>query len=269
MCFMQPKCSVQKSFLRSSGRRMLRVWVGVLFLLLCSPGSGADELLAADEIVRRAHKAAGGEEWVRPHTLYLLGNSTFFEGTSATHMDRHEMWRASESRKESAHQASGKVRIRSSQDGVTRLDLAFDGTTTYVNGVPSDEPSDSRRWASNFGFGVIRHALDPGYSLTRLPDDSVDGSPTFTIRVTDPQGGDTMFGIAQTDYAILKVAFDTPRGWHERIYSDFFSRPESNWKQPGLVRLYYNGIKQNAVRWTTFIVNDPAIIQFPSKGATE
>ena len=146
-----------KEFVRQGTRRMLRVWA-VLLLLLCSPGGGADELLTADEIVRRTHEAAGGEEWVRPHTLYLLGSSTFFEGTSATHMDRHEMWRVFESRKESAHQASGKVRIRSSQEGVTRVDLAFDGTTANVNGAPSGEPSDSQRWASNFGFGVVRHA---------------------------------------------------------------------------------------------------------------
>ena len=243
-----------KEFVRQGTRRTLRVWA-VLLLLLCSPGGGADELLTADEIVRRAHEAAGGEEWVRPHTLYLLGNSTFFEGTSATHMDRHEMWRVFESRKESAHQASGKVRIRSSQEGVTPVDLAFDGTTTYVNGAPSGEPSDSQRWASKFGTPL-------GYSLARLPS-----TASFTIRVTDQKGGETRAWHA--DYAILMVGFDTPRGWHERIYSDFFSRPGSNWKQPGLVRLYYNGVKQNEVRWTEFLVNEPVDLQFPPKDATE
>ena len=226
----------------------------------------ANPLLSAEEIVKLAHEAAGGDLWTRPQSLYLLGSSTFFEGNSQTHFDRHEMWRIYPTSKASAHLADGKVRIRSSQDGVISLDLAFDGQRTYVNGQVSDEASDSRRWASNFGFGVIRHALDPGYSLARLPDDQVDGKPSFTIKVTDPGGSDTIFGIAMGSYEILMVGFDTPRGWHQRIYSDFFSKQDSRWKQPGLVRLYYQGIKQNEVRWTDFVVNepiDPGVFQFP------
>ena len=228
----------------------------------------ANPSLSAEEIVKFAHEAAGGESWARPQSLYLLGSSTFFEGSSQNHFDRHEMWRIYPTSKASAHQADGKVRIRSSQDGVTMIDLAFDGQRTYVNGQISDEASDSRRWASNFGFGVIRHALDPDYSLARLPDDQVDGKQSFTIKVTDPGGSDTIFGIAMASYEILMVGFDTPRGWHQRIYSGFFSKQGIRWKQPGLVRLYYQGVKQNEVRWTDFEVNEPIhsdIFQFPSE----
>lgn len=224
--------------------------------------------LTAEEIVKLAHNAAGGHVWTRPQSLYLLGSSTFFEGNSEDRFDRHEMWRIYPASKTDAHQADGKVRIRSSQKGVVRLDLAFDGHSTYVNGQVSDEPSDSRRWASNFGFGVIRHALEPQYSLTRLPDDQVDGMPSYTIRVTDPAGSDTIFGIAMDSYEILMVGFDTPRGWHQRIYSDFFSKQGSPWMQPGRVRLYYDGIKQNEVYWTNFEVNKPidtAVFQFPAR----
>lgn len=38
------------------------------------------------------------------------------------------------------------------------------------------------------------------------------------------------------------------------------------WSQPGRVRLYYNGVKQNEVRWTDFAVNEPidaAVFQYP------
>lgn len=240
--------------------------LSALFLLAAPHLSHADPLLSAEDIVRHAHEAAGGEVWTRPHSLYLLGSSTFFEGGSQTHFDRHEMWRIYPASKTKAHQADGKVRIRSSRDGVISLDLAFDGQLTFVNGQVSNEPSDSRRWASNFGFGVIRHALDAGYALTRLSDDQVDGKPSFTIRVTDPAGAETIFGIAKVSYEILMVGFDTPRGWHQRIYSDFFSKQGSRWKQPGLVRLYYDGVKQNEVHWTDFEVNepiDPEVFQFP------
>ena len=245
---------------------MLRYQALLLALCLVSPAFGlADTPLSAAEIVKRAHEAAGGNAWARPRSLYLFGNSTFFQGTERTHFDRHEMWRVYPRTKASAHRADGKVRIRSSRDGVIGLDLAFDGQRTYVNGVASDEPGNSRRWASNFGFGVIRHALDSGYSVTRLPDDQLDGKPTFTIRVTDPEDTHTIFGISRTDYAILMVGFDTPRGWHERVYSDFFSKPGIAWNQPGLVRLYYDGVKQNEVRWTDFVANqpiDPAVFRF-------
>ena len=236
---------------------MLSSLLSALLLIAAPYLIHANSSLSAEEIVKLAHEAAGGELWTRPQSLYLLGNSTFFEGNSLNHFDRHEMWRIYPTSKASAHKADGKVRIRSSQEGVIRLDLAFDGQRTYVNGQISIESSDSRRWASNFGFGVIRHALDPGYSLARLPDDQVDGKQSFTIKVTDPGGSDTIFGIAMASYEILMVGFDTPRGWHQRIYSDFFSKQGIHWKQPGLVRLYYQGVKQNEVRWTDFEVNEP------------
>ncbi len=224
----------------------------------------ADLSLCAKDIVERAHEAAGGETWVRPRSLYLAGSSTFFDGTSARHYDRHEMWRVYPASKSAAHQADGKVRILSRQAGGVKIDLAFDGQRTYVNGEVSDESENSRRWASNFGFGVIRHALGSEYSLTRLADDQVDGTPSFTIRVTDPAGSKTIFGVAKGSYEILMVGFDTPRGWHQRIYSDFFSKQDIQWNQPGLVRLYYDGIKQNEVRWTDFEINpriDAAVFQ--------
>lgn len=235
----------------------LRGFLSALLLLAMPCFVHADSALSATEIVRRAHQAAGGASWVRPQSLYLRGSSTFFDGASTRHFDRHEMWRIYPASKSSAHQADGKVRIRSSQEGVVRLDLAFDGQRTYVNGEVSDEPEISRRWESNFGFGAIRHALDADYSLTRLADDQVDGKPSFTIRVTDPSGSETIFGIARGGYEILMVGFETPRGWHQRVYSDFFSKQDGQWNQPGLVRLYYNGIKQNEVQWTDFEVNLP------------
>jgi len=235
--------------------RRCSVILCLLALLPCAASAG--ETLTAKSIIEHAHAAAGGEIWARPSSLYLVGTSTFFAGTSETHYDRHEMWRVYPSEKRVAHAADGMVRIRSASNGLVAFDLAFDGETTWMNGEASDELADSRRWASNFGFGVIRHALDEGYSLTRLPDDSVDAVPSYMVQVRDPSGSETLFGIAMTNYEVLMVGFETPRGWHERIYSEFFTKPDSPWRQPGRIRLFYNGIKQNEVRWTDFRVSEP------------
>jgi len=122
------------------------------------------------------------------------------------------MYRVYDAGKADAHRADGKVRITSVRDGRPIIDVAFDGeiTSTAQGAQPKSEAD--KRWASNFGFGVIRHALDDGYSLSRLPDDLIDGTPAYLIRITDPVGGETQFAIAQADHAVLSVAFDTDRG---------------------------------------------------------
>jgi len=83
----------------------------------------------------------------------------------------------------------------------------------------------------------------------------VDGAPAYRVQVTDPAGKTTLFGIRASDFAVVKVGFDTERGWHERTYSNFFHKPGVNWQQPGRVRLTYDGIKSNVVIWTDFEIN--------------
>ena len=123
-----------------------------------------------------------------------------------------------------------------------------------ASGPPPPSEAD-QQWSENFGFGVIRYALDDGFSLARMPDDVVDGRSAYVVRITDPQGRQTLFSIAHDDYAILRVGFATPRGWHERTYSDFFRRPGADWVQPGRIRLTYNGVKQNEIFWREFTLN--------------
>ncbi|MEO0981031.1 MAG: hypothetical protein AAFX03_00095 [Pseudomonadota bacterium] len=213
--------------------------------------------LSAEEIVARAHAAAGGAAWVRPETLRMSGYGIFYRGGAASVHDRHEMWRVYPTEKGDAHAADGKVRIDSFKDGAPVFQVAFDGATTYTEDGPVAEAADSSRWQANFGFGVIRFALDDGYAVRREGDDLVDGRAAHIVVVTDPAGGETLFAIAADDYAILKVGFDTPRGWHERIYSDFYSKEDVDWAQPGRVRLFYNGVKANEVIWTDFEVDAP------------
>ncbi|CAM3882203.1 hypothetical protein [Litorimonas haliclonae] len=217
--------------------------------------TSANSTLSAEDIMSRAHGAAGGAEWVRPKSLVMDGYSIFYDGHKDVRNERHRMWRVYDAEKSEAHHVDGKVRILSERHGVPLIDLSYNGQNTYTAKGQQPKSESDKRWASNFGFGVIRHAFDEGYTLSRLPDDLVDGRPVYMIRITDPAGGETQFGIAQNDYAILKVGFDTPRGWHERIYSNFYSNPNDRWVQPGRVRLYYNGVKSNEVIWTSYKIN--------------
>ncbi len=213
--------------------------------------------LTARTIVERATLAAGGESWRRPTSLYLEGYGTFYaaDGTPLIN-ESHRMWRVYPSFKPDAHNADGKVRIESIRGGQVVNYSAFDGVRTYgLNGLMPPSAADTQ-WAENFGFGVIRFALDDGYKLARQPDDLVDGQPVYRVEVTGANGSKTTFGIAYRSYQILSVGFSTPRGWHERIYSNFYAKRGVNWVQPGRVRLYYNGVKQNEIVWRDFRINE-------------
>ena len=229
-------------------------------VLVPIPAAAAQEAdaLTGPDIVAHAYEAAGGDAWVNPSSLFMEGYGLFWTGgPEPARYEPYRMWRVYPVNKEDAHAADGRVRIEAFAGDQVVFQLSFDGADTYnQNGLIEGEGADSSRWASNFGFGVIRHALDEGYSVDRLPDDAVDGRPTYTVRVNDPAGGETLFNIAQDDHAVLRVAFATPRGWHERIYSEFYRNEAGGWNQPGRVRLYYNGVKANEIHWTAFTTGE-------------
>jgi len=215
----------------------------------------ANAELSSTAIVEKAYDTAGGVEWTRPKSLTMDGYAVFYNNGIATKNESHKMWRVYDAGKQDAHSVDGKVRIISIRNGKPFFDLSFDGETTYTSDGPQPKSEADKRWASSFGFGVIRHALDDGYKTERLPDDLIDARPAYMVKVIDPNGGTTQFGIAQDDYAVLKVGFDTDRGWHERIYSHFYSNTGDKWVQPGRVRLYYDGVKANEVIWTSYQIN--------------
>jgi len=207
------------------------------------------------QIITRAHKAAGGLTWARPTSLSMAGYAVFYKDGQSLRHETHKMWRIYDAGKTNAHQVDGKVRIYSVKDGNAVINISYDGRTTYTDKGAQPKTEADKGWSSNFGFGVIRHALDTGYALERLPDDLIDGKPAFMVKVLDPAGGETTFGISHNDYKILKVGFETSRGWHERIYSDFYSNPGDEWLQPGRVRLFYDGEKANEVIWERYVIN--------------
>jgi hypothetical protein len=92
------------------------------------------------------------------------------------------------------------------------------------------------------------------------------------VRVTDPEGTATLFGIDKQSSAIRLAGFATPKGWHVRIYDDFVRLKNPDWLQAKKVTLYYNGVKANEVFWDDFQVNaalDPALFtpSVPSRAA--
>jgi hypothetical protein len=237
-----------------STMRVIAALITAVSVLLAGPAWAGD--MTAREVVARAHEAAGGAEWVDPRTLYMEGHGLFWRsGHEPVRYEPYRMWRVYPEGKDAAHVADGRVRIDAFLDGALVFQIAFDGQDTFNQHGRMDGAEASEEWANNFGFGAIRYALDEGYSLERLADDYVDGRPVRNVRVTDPKGGETLFSIASDDFQILKVAFATPRGWHERIYSDFYSNPAERWVQPGRVRLFYDGVKANETIWTAHSLN--------------
>ncbi|MBY0423548.1 MAG: hypothetical protein K2Q06_14675, partial [Parvularculaceae bacterium] len=96
------------------------------------------------------------------------------------------------------------------------------------------------------------------WTTKRLPDDMMEGKAVYMLEFADPKGGVTRFGIDQASLEVVYAGFDTPRGWHERRYSDYYRKPGVAWAQPRRVRLYYDGVKQNEIIWTDFEVNAAA-----------
>ena len=216
--------------------------------------------LTAISIIERAHAAAGGENFVNPGTLYLTGTNTIYRDGGAWLWDDYRMWREFADQKGDAHQVNGKIRIEAKSAGNIVFINAFDGERSFDANGPTDRES-SPAWSDSFGFGAIRHALDEGWTQERRVDRTIDGHPTFMILLRDPADGETLFGIRQSDFAIVYVGFQTSRGWHERRYSEFFEKPGVAWRQAGRVRLFYNGQKANEAVWTDFDIGAPIDIE--------
>jgi len=216
--------------------------------------------LGAEDILDRAAEAAGGAEWLNAKTLILSGTAVFYGSAGPEPRSRatdYRMWRVFDPGRSAAHGAEGKVRILAC-DGARRLfTVGFDGTTTWTERGVTPKAEADAFWASNFGFGIIRHARRPGFKAERVPDDRIGSNELYMVRLTDPAGGVTLFGIDRQSFAIRSMSFASPRGWHMRTYDDFYRLPGSRWLQARKVTLYYNGIKSNEVLWREAKVNAP------------
>jgi hypothetical protein len=241
---------------------MLRLLAMMMFVFASGPASAGSPVsgpeMSGDVILLRAREAAGGDGWANARSLILTGHAVFYGSNSSiptASPDSYTMSRVFDPNRQAAHGAEGKVRITIKNAGKLFMDVGYNGAVTWnEKGIIPKEQADAF-WASNFGFGIIRHAGKPGFSSQRVADGAVDGHPSYMVELTDPTGTKSLFGVDKKSYAIRMVGFRTPKGWHVRTYQDFITLKNPRWLQARHVTLYYDGRKANEVFWTTVKVN--------------
>ncbi len=211
-------------------------------------------------LLQRATAAAGGERWAQVRTLMLTGQAVFWGPSGAAPRSRaqnYTMWRVFDPERSASHGAEGKLRIVGRNGDQLMFTFGFDGSTTWTERGITPQAEADAFWASNFGFGIIRHATKPGFKAERIADGYSQGHPVHLVRLTDPQGGVSLFGIDPQTYAIRSLGFSTARGWHERHYNDFVRQENPSWLQAREVTLYYNGVKANTLFWEHWVIDAP------------
>lgn len=239
--------------------RLLFAAIVAMTIVATPPASGKDAEDDARATLLAAVDVAGGETWLEPRTLVLEGTADFYAPDQpgvVSHSDDYRMWRAMDPNRRSAHGADGKVRILARKGTAKMFEVGFDGATTWnEKGLVPKAEADAF-WATNFGFGVIRQALKEGFRLQSAPTRSIDGHALDMIRVIDPAGQETLFGIDRESRFIRYMGFSSPRGWHERVYDDFVVLEDPRWLQAREVTLFYNGVRANTVHWKVARVNE-------------
>jgi hypothetical protein len=252
---------------------LARTILAFLAFALAAPALHAHDQPDGTEILAMATRAAGGDGWANARSLMLEGDAVFWGPSGAAPRSsaaRYVMYREFNPGRTAAHGAEGKVRIiASDEQGRTLFTVGYDGATTWTERGVTPPAETEAFWASNMGFGIIRHAGKPDFKAERVADNRLGNHRLYMVRLTDPTGGVTLFGIDQRSHAIRYMGFATPRGWHERHYDDFIRLRDPDWLQAREVTLYYNGVKANTVHWRKVQVNpwiDPKIFAYSGEG---
>lgn len=234
----------------------LRATIFLPLLTLLSPAQGAAENaeLDAHAIMERATSAAGGDAWRYAETNLMTGDATLYRNGIGVHADRYEMRRVYPRELPEVHTNTGMFRLDAYRKDTRLFTIAYDGTRMYDQNGPMPAAKAQELAASSFGFSAVRFALDDSFTLTKMPDDQIEGRPAYFVQVTDPSGGETLVGVEKENFALRYVGWQTPRGWHHRLYSNLYTL-ESGFVQPGRVRLYYDGIKTTDINWTKATLN--------------
>lgn len=215
----------------------------------------AKDALTARQIMEMATLAAGGDAWRYAKTLVMSGHATLHQDDGPIHADDYQMQREMPRRLNAAHTGTGRFRITARTNGKIVFEMAFDGHTLYNQSGPLPQKPAEKMMASSFGFSAARFALEDDFRLERQPDDRVEGHACWFVKVIDPGEQETLFAIDQQQHVIRYVGWDSPRGWHHRVYSDFYWVDPPHFRQPGRVRLYYDGVKSADVVWTRAVVD--------------
>ncbi len=240
---------------------MRNVLLTIIVLVAVSAATARAEELTARQIVERAHAAAGGEAWLKAGTNVMRGDATLCrdgDPAKCVHADRYVMYRVYPTElAHGAHAGSGKFRL-DAFDGDRRIfQVAFDGTRSYDQDGPLPPERAMSDEMSAFGFSAIRFALQPGFEVERLADDEVEGRPSYFVRVKDPSGTRTLFGIDKEHFYVLSASWQTTKGWHMRQYSEFYQLTDNRFLQPGRVRHYYDGVKTVDIHWRSAEIGQP------------
>ena len=121
---------------------------------------------------------------------------------------------------------AGKTTLMRTISGVQAASsgtISFDGQQMYDRSGPMPEAQARELAASSFGFSAARFALTEGFDLLRVADDQVEGHPCYFIQITDPNGGNTLVAIDTKSHLFRYIGWQTPRGWHHRVYSDYYA----------------------------------------------
>ncbi len=236
-----------------------RLFLSIALLGLClSNGAAASDELSARDIMERATEAAGGDAWRYATSNLMTGDATLYRGNNGVKADRYEMRRVYPRELPEVHTSTGLFRLDAYQQDRLLFTMSYDGNRMHDQNGPMSAEQAQQLAASSFGFSAVRFALDDAFALSRLPDDQVEGHASYFVRIDDPSGGNTLVGVDKDNYLLRYVGWQTPRGWHHRLYSNHYEL-ESGFVQPGRVRLYYDGVKTTDINWTSATLN----VDFP------
>ena len=254
----------QRPRLDAASFRVLQSWRmrGGRWLLVAQSSSAispntvaTDATLKPQTIIERAYAAAGGDLYRYPGSYHLHGIYLDYKGgPQPVEYKPYDLYRVQPKDHPRGRVADGKIRVSAYKDGKPTMQIAFDGEKTYGIDGPTGDGADAPFWRTTMGFGMIRFALSLGYTLKRLADDMVDGKPAYNVRVTDPFGESAVFSVRLADARLVRVQFLTPRGLHDRIFDEFFTKPGSPWVQPGRVRSFINGEKEAEFTYSDFTI---------------
>lgn len=229
----------------------------LMLIFVASVLSVSAQELTPLEIAKKTIAASGGETWRRPKTLQLSGTAVLYWKGQVYRMTEYKMWRVFPVENDSAHTANGKIRFDAMEGKKIFFRLSFDGKNEMqILSDAAKENEETLRLNNNFGFSIFRFVENPEFGLVRLPDDKIDGHPSYFFKIIDAKKSETIFGVDKKTFYIRYAAFQTPISFQQRYYDDFVKVKGANFIQPRSLRIYNNGVKTTEVFWKNFKVNE-------------
>ncbi|MEM6800078.1 MAG: hypothetical protein AAF696_01675 [Bacteroidota bacterium] len=215
---------------------------------------------SANDIWKMAIEAAGGEIWQKPRFLHLSGEARFTPYASHSDVldfDTYKMYRVFPEENDAARKANGKVRFDAAEGKEDFFKLCFDGKESNLYLSEKAKPhAEHFKWSNNFGFSIFRFADREDFHIERMADDRADGYACYVLKIRDARQTDTYFWLDKEKGYIRQLGFDTEKGWHHRIYSNF-ERTKSGFLQPERLCIYFSGLKWMDIYWQHYEINVP------------